>query len=227
MASKRSRRWRGEGEAYQTPRCIPGRHGGAVPARPPRRGRGKSSPQHHREHRTRHFHRCAHTLRAPRRSTACVREKPARYLARWRQRCEIPSGILPRISSERRWPTEWFGGDWRGRRGGYSAQIDGGGARRSQPESPGNGGAIRVPPERSSGERVGENEREQCGLGRFDRPRPGPCWASRIGGLVWLLGQDQVLNFWFFSFSNFYSKEFVNSTCFTISNPNKNHIWLI
>jgi hypothetical protein len=49
--------------AHQSPRCIPGRHGGAVPARLTRRGRGKTSPWHHREHRNRCFHRHAHTHR--------------------------------------------------------------------------------------------------------------------------------------------------------------------
>jgi hypothetical protein len=42
-----------ENHTYQTPGCIPGRHGKAVPARPTRRGRGKSSPaapSQHREH---------------------------------------------------------------------------------------------------------------------------------------------------------------------------------
>jgi hypothetical protein len=47
-------------------------------------------------------------------------------------------------------------------------------------------------------ERGGESERESCGLGRFDRPRPGPYWASRLGGLAWPLGQDHVLFFFFF-----------------------------
>jgi hypothetical protein len=30
---------------HQAPRCIPGRHGEAVPARPTRRGRGETSPR--------------------------------------------------------------------------------------------------------------------------------------------------------------------------------------
>jgi hypothetical protein len=44
------------------------------------------------------------------------------------------------------------------------------------------------------------SEREQRGLGRFDRPRPGSCWASRLDGLAWPLGQDHVLLFFFFPF---------------------------
>jgi hypothetical protein len=67
-------------------------------------------------------------------------------------------------------------------------------------------------PERSSGERGGESEREQRGMGRFDRPRPGPCWASRLDGLAWPLGQDHVLiSFFFFFFFQVNLKEFVNS----------------
>jgi hypothetical protein len=69
--------------AHQSPRCIPGRHGGTVPAWPTRRDRGKTSPWHHREHHNRRFHRRAHThthththtQRSPRRSTTGVREE--------------------------------------------------------------------------------------------------------------------------------------------------------
>jgi hypothetical protein len=54
MASNRVQRREGKGEkknhTHQTPRCIPGRHGGAVPVRPTRRGRGKSSPERQRRH---------------------------------------------------------------------------------------------------------------------------------------------------------------------------------
>jgi hypothetical protein len=47
-------------------------------------------------------------------------------------------------------------------------------------------------------ERGGESEREPCGLGRFDQPRPRPCWASRLDGLAWPLGQNHVLFFFLF-----------------------------
>jgi hypothetical protein len=59
---RREERGRGEEEhAHRTPRRMSGRHGGAVPARPARGYLRESSPRHHREHRTRCFHRCAHT----------------------------------------------------------------------------------------------------------------------------------------------------------------------
>jgi hypothetical protein len=40
-----------ENHTHPTPRCIPGRHGETVPARPTRRGRGKSSPVMALQHR--------------------------------------------------------------------------------------------------------------------------------------------------------------------------------
>jgi hypothetical protein len=43
VASERGQGKKEKIHTHQTPRCIPGRHGEAVPARPTRRGRGKSS----------------------------------------------------------------------------------------------------------------------------------------------------------------------------------------
>jgi hypothetical protein len=60
-----------------------------------------------------------------------------------------------------------LGGSERGSWGEYSTQGGGGGTRRSRPESLGDGGAIRVPPERSSGKREGENEK-------------GAAWAGSV-----------------------------------------------
>jgi hypothetical protein len=122
---------------------------------------------------------CTHTPWPPRRCTPCAREKPARCPARWRQRCENPSGIQPQISSKRRRQSNWFGGGGRGCREDCFAQGGGSGVHWRRPESPGDGEAIRVSPEQSSGERGREK------------------WAGRVGwvgltdpdlGLVGLVG---------------------------------------
>jgi hypothetical protein len=78
--------------AHHSPRCMSGRHGGAVPARPARGYPGKTSPQHHREHHTRRFHQRAHTPRPPRWCTACTRKK---------------SGEVMNSEATGRWKPEW------------------------------------------------------------------------------------------------------------------------
>jgi hypothetical protein len=65
MASNRAREEKAEEEeknhTHQTPRCIPGWHAEAVPARPTRRGRGKSSPSCTGNTTPWHFHWSSHT----------------------------------------------------------------------------------------------------------------------------------------------------------------------
>jgi hypothetical protein len=58
---RREERDRRKKNTHRTPRCLSRRHGGAVPARPARGYPRESSPRHHQEHRTRRFHRHAHT----------------------------------------------------------------------------------------------------------------------------------------------------------------------
>jgi hypothetical protein len=57
MAGEERREVEEEEHAHHTPRRMSRWHGRAVPARPARGYPGKTSPQHHREHRTRCFHR--------------------------------------------------------------------------------------------------------------------------------------------------------------------------
>jgi hypothetical protein len=54
--------------------------------------------------------------------------------------------------------------------------------------------------QRGAWEREGEWVRERAAWAEGDRPRPGSCWASRLDGLAWPLGQDHVLFFFFFPF---------------------------
>jgi hypothetical protein len=180
----RSREERGRGEeeeAHRTPRRLSRRHGGAVPARPARCYPRRSSPRHHREHRTRRFYRRAHTPRPTRRSTAGVREKPARYRVQWWQRGEIPSGILPRISSEKRRPAKLFGGGLRGHRGECFTHGGDGGGHWSWSGKAGDGGGD---PDRQR-DRVGERRASGGWAGSVDRPRPEPGWLSRAEWASW------------------------------------------
>jgi hypothetical protein len=113
-----------EEHAHHMPRCMSGRHGGAVPARPARGYPGESSPRHHREHRTRRFHwRCTHTW-----TTANTHNKNREEI-RWGVSSEAtgvgenPSGARPQISSERRGFPNPLGGGGRGPRGASYAQV--------------------------------------------------------------------------------------------------------
>jgi hypothetical protein len=83
MASDRGRRRegrRGRGGTHQSPRRMPGRHGGAVPARPTRGYLARTSPCSNREHRTSGTSTSvAHTPWPPRRrTTSTVRRTTAK-----------------------------------------------------------------------------------------------------------------------------------------------------
>jgi hypothetical protein len=61
MAGEERRGVEEEEHAHHTPRRMSGWHGGAVPAWAARGYPRRTSSRHHREHRTRRFHRRAHT----------------------------------------------------------------------------------------------------------------------------------------------------------------------
>jgi hypothetical protein len=96
-------------------------------------------------------------------------EEPARCRDRRRNRCEIPSGIRPWISSERKRPSKKLGGGGRGHWGEYFAQDGDGDAHRRQPESASNGGGD--PVARGA---TGVRERRQPGLGWVGLTDPDP-----------------------------------------------------
>jgi hypothetical protein len=186
MAIERNRGWIEEEETHLSPRCRPGRHGGAVPARPTRRGRGKTSPRRHREHHNRRFHRRAHTHRGllgdaqlaewkdpvgweigvgrgrfsewdP--TMDLLREEAADETVRWRWKRALGWVIPPR------WRRRW---------------------------SPGLAGAARRRRRRSSRQRErGEEEVRECGagLGRWFDPDPSRAAKPNPSGLVGPVGQ--------------------------------------
>jgi hypothetical protein len=129
-----------EGSTHQTPRRMPGQHGGAVPARPARSYLGKSSPStpgapHLGASTGVHTH-----LIHPRRRTASTRRNQRGIGLGGDRSQRNPSGIQPRISSERKRPTNPAGGRGRGRWGAAFAPGGSDEGRRRRAGTPGDGG---------------------------------------------------------------------------------------
>jgi hypothetical protein len=164
MASKRSRRWRGEEEAHQTPRCSSGWHGRAVPARPARGCLGRSSPR-----------RTGELTRSTSTGASSASSSSVRHSSRGAQRQQISREEITPISSGRKRSANPLREAGRGRGGEHFTQGGDGGGYRSRPEWPGGGGSD---PDRQRDR--GEREESVGGwAGSVDRPRPEPCWLSR------------------------------------------------
>jgi hypothetical protein len=129
MASKRSRGWRGGGEAHQSPRCSSRWHGRAVPARPARGCLGKTSPSHTGE-----------LTRSTSTGASSASSSSVRHSSRGAQRRQIPRGGITPISSGRKRSANPLGGASRERGGERFAQGGDGGGHRGWPERPGDGG---------------------------------------------------------------------------------------
>jgi hypothetical protein len=178
----------GEDHTHQAPRCIPGRHGEAVPAWPTRRGRGESSPRctgsttsgASTGERT----RGASTWAPSACSASSSGEAPHQSV----RRRQILSGESNPISSERKRSAIPFGGAGIGRGGEHFAQGGGSRGHRSWLERPGGGGDPSR--QRDRGERE-ECERGWAGSGEWPRPEPSQLSRARVGrfGPVGQLGQ--------------------------------------
>jgi hypothetical protein len=178
MASDRGQRregQRGRRGTHQSPKCIPGRHGEAVLARPTKRGLGKSSPtaaSQHREHPPRMLppvplshqnHRIAHCR---------YREKICRSIRL--------GGVGSRRNLSQDWPEisseVWHlpnpsGGGGRGHWGGHFAPDGGSGSRWRWPGSAGGGGDIGR--RRGLGRERGTSERVRVDWVGLTDPDPG------------------------------------------------------